>query len=426
MVLLRGALEAIQMSSSRSKSVPSTSGDVYPRYKLWVGAFGLVSLIVLIDLFSQTTRAGIARLRNTGLVSAVVDVVWNFDELITHSLPAFMNHAFAYGAYPAAPYLTLAIAANLFVLLFLCVFVRMLLKSLVKIVPGAAVGKNSSVEMIILIIILIPVIVYGYTIFKKEIVIGMDLGVRWGLLLPAILVPNVALVTILYLRDRGLVRRFFAVWCFRAALLPLGLLIVSWVSFTLHPTTTAAVGPNILLISIDSLRSDHLSCYGYGKETSPTIDRLADTGALFETVVSPTSWTLPAHHTLLTGLAPEQHGVIYPTQRLDTDVTTLAEVLRDAGYFTFGVVSGIYLDASYGFHQGFEVYDDFSSLYRADIGRVVTSPSFSRATEGWLHHWDREERGRPFLLSYTCGTCITTTILPRRTTRCSIRTTAVT
>ena len=60
--------------------------------------------------------------------------------------------------------------------------------------------------------------------------------------------------------------------------------------------------PNLLLISIDSLRADHLSCYGYERETSPAIDRLASEGVLFEVAVSSTSWTLPAHASMFTGL----------------------------------------------------------------------------------------------------------------------------
>ena len=66
--------------------------------------------------------------------------------------------------------------------------------------------------------------------------------------------------------------------------------------------------PNIILVSIDSLRADHLHCYGYPRQTSPCIDRLASEGILFETVVSTTSWTLPAHAALFTGLPDSVHG----------------------------------------------------------------------------------------------------------------------
>jgi arylsulfatase A-like enzyme len=73
---------------------------------------------------------------------------------------------------------------------------------------------------------------------------------------------------------------------------------------------------NVLLVSIDSLRSDHVHAYGYARETTPTIDGLARDGALFRTAVSPTSWTLPAHLTLLTSLPPEEHGVVRDDMRM--------------------------------------------------------------------------------------------------------------
>ena len=67
---------------------------------------------------------------------------------------------------------------------------------------------------------------------------------------------------------------------------------------------------NVVLISIDSLRADHLASYGYKRETSPNIDRLAGEGVLFEQVVAESSWTLPTHHTILTGLGSAVHGVL--------------------------------------------------------------------------------------------------------------------
>ncbi|MGY8804601.1 MAG: sulfatase-like hydrolase/transferase, partial [bacterium] len=66
--------------------------------------------------------------------------------------------------------------------------------------------------------------------------------------------------------------------------------------------------PNVLLISIDTLRPDHLGAYGYERATSPRIDRLAAEGALFETAISSSSWTLPAHAALFTGLSDSVHG----------------------------------------------------------------------------------------------------------------------
>jgi arylsulfatase A-like enzyme len=128
--------------------------------------------------------------------------------------------------------------------------------------------------------------------------------------------------------------------------------------------------PNIILISIDSLRYDHLGCYGYSRDTSPTIDRLAREGALFETAVSSTSWTLPAHAALFTGLPDRVHGCFDDQQWLDGSRHTLAEALQEAGYRTVGFFSGPYLHPSFGLSQGFERYQDCTSYSPQFIERV--------------------------------------------------------
>jgi len=119
-------------------------------------------------------------------------------------------------------------------------------------------------------------------------------------------------------------------------------------------TTTA---PNLLLISIDSLRADHLGSYGYRRETSPNLDRLAREGVLFERMVADSSWTLPTHLTMLTGLSSIAHGVVVDSQRLPAGVLTLAGLLRDRGYRTEGFASGPYLHPIFGFGQGFDHYE---------------------------------------------------------------------
>lgn len=124
--------------------------------------------------------------------------------------------------------------------------------------------------------------------------------------------------------------------------------------------------PNVVFISIDSLRADHLSCYGYDRETSPAIDALARAGARFETVVAESSWTLPTHMTMLTGLTSAVHGVTHDGRRLADGRATLAEVLRDRGYRTRGLWSGTYLHPIFGFGQGFEPGD-----YEGLIGELV-------------------------------------------------------
>ena len=128
------------------------------------------------------------------------------------------------------------------------------------------------------------------------------------------------------------------------------------------PATVDASAPNIILLSIDTLRPDHLGSYGYSRDTSPNIDRLAAEGGLFEDVVSTTSWTLPAHAALFTGLPDSVHGC-YDTDRVISEsLETMAERLQSAGYETGGFFSGPYLHPAFGMGQGFETYIDCSSF----------------------------------------------------------------
>jgi arylsulfatase A-like enzyme len=157
--------------------------------------------------------------------------------------------------------------------------------------------------------------------------------------------------------------------------------------------------PNILLISIDSLRADHLGSYGYERDTSPVLDRLAREGVRFDTVVSSTSWTLPAHVTLFTALPPEAHGVLYDPMALRSDALCLAEVLQDAGYATAGFVGGPFLRSLYGLAQGFERYDDTTVVRPLlESHRGATSPSLLALTTDWLDGWSARGRTRPFFV----------------------------
>lgn len=157
--------------------------------------------------------------------------------------------------------------------------------------------------------------------------------------------------------------------------------------------------PNILLVSIDSLRADHLGAYGYPRDTSPTIDGLAREGVLFEHAISSAPWTVPAHMTLLTGLPPEVHGVESRRERLSPDAVTLAEVLQDAGYTTAGFVSGPTVMRRYGFDQGFASYDESMVEEKpALIGGVVTSPGLVRLVDAFLTRWHDGDRTQPFFV----------------------------
>ncbi len=157
---------------------------------------------------------------------------------------------------------------------------------------------------------------------------------------------------------------------------------------------------NVVLISIDSLRADHLSCYGYRRPTSPAIDALAEEGILFENANSQAPWTLPAHASLLTSRYPRTHQVTSRTRRLAPGTPTLAARLQEQGYSTHAVVSGPFMHSQFGMNQGFDHYDDeLARLEHRQSHEVVTSPSIHDKTVRiledvrppfflFLHYWD--------------------------------------
>lgn len=138
--------------------------------------------------------------------------------------------------------------------------------------------------------------------------------------------------------------------------------------------------PNILLISIDSLRADRLGCYGADRDTSPAMDALAAEGVLFENAVAPTSWTLPSHVTLMTGLSTRAHRVNSPGRRIDPARRLLAETLREHGYRTAAFVSAPYLHRAYGFDRGFERYENLQGSRAAT--RVPSFPPSEEDHQG--------------------------------------------
>ena len=117
--------------------------------------------------------------------------------------------------------------------------------------------------------------------------------------------------------------------------------------------------PNVVLISVDTLRADRLGSYGNPRSPSPHLDELARNGVLFEDAYSHSAWTLPAHVSALTGLDPFAHGVVTEDDRLGDEFVTLAEMLRDAGFWTgawVGTPPFGFVGARYGLDQGFESY----------------------------------------------------------------------
>jgi arylsulfatase A-like enzyme/Flp pilus assembly protein TadD len=150
---------------------------------------------------------------------------------------------------------------------------------------------------------------------------------------------------------------------------------------------------NVILISIDTCRSDYLSCYGYPRQTTPNIDRLADQGVLFENTISPVPITLPAHSTMMTGTIPPYHGVRNNIgYQLSQPNQTLAEMLSTEGFRTAAIVSAFVLDSRFGMAQGFESYNDrFVNVRHALSGDERIGQETTRFALEWLDEHKSEK-----------------------------------
>lgn len=131
-------------------------------------------------------------------------------------------------------------------------------------------------------------------------------------------------------------------------------------SKTPDPETTP--GWNLVLISLDTLRWDHLGCYGYDRPVSPFMDQFAKDNILFENAYAHAPFTLPSHASLFTSLYPSSHGAQDISKRLPTHAKTLAEILADAGWMTAAYNTGGNLSHEFGFNRGFDLYCEIDPL----------------------------------------------------------------
>ncbi|MFQ5792699.1 MAG: sulfatase, partial [Acidobacteriota bacterium] len=146
----------------------------------------------------------------------------------------------------------------------------------------------------------------------------------------------------------------------------------------------------VILISIDTLRADHLGLYGYPRPTSPVLDELADGSLVFEDATSASPWTLPAHGTLLTGLYPSRHGLKSHRRYLPATVPTLASRLAREGYVTAAAVNSHNLSSRYGLDRGFQEF-----FYEKERARQ-RKPS-ARITDQAMEWLTAYGKGRLFL-----------------------------
>ena len=156
---------------------------------------------------------------------------------------------------------------------------------------------------------------------------------------------------------------------------------------------TPGTTPNIVLITMDTVRADHLSCYGYQRLTTPNVDQLAQEGVLYKNAYAASSWTLASHASMFTGMYPSKHGAQFNSDfdytrsqedhtapavtfleminksifKLSDKNITLAEVLSQKGYRTAGIIGGSFCSSIYGIAQGFEYYNENFFNYNKDI-----------------------------------------------------------
>ena len=158
--------------------------------------------------------------------------------------------------------------------------------------------------------------------------------------------------------------------------------------------------PNVLLVTFDTCRWDHVGYATGRKNLTPTLDALATEGTWFSTCVTCQPNTLPAHASILTGLEPYHHGVRNNgTYVVPEDVTTLAEVLRDRGYATHAVVSAFVLDSQFGLDQGFASYDDDLSggpKQKMFMFKEIKASQTADKAIGWLQ--EERPKDQPFFL----------------------------
>ena len=119
----------------------------------------------------------------------------------------------------------------------------------------------------------------------------------------------------------------------------------------------SAKKPNIILVSIDTLRADHLGVYGYERNTSPNMDALARESAVFLNTDASSPWTLPSHVSLLTSLSGLNHQVYYREDKIDPSLPTLADILRSNGYCCSAITGGAFVSPIFGFSKGFDSYE---------------------------------------------------------------------
>ena len=179
--------------------------------------------------------------------------------------------------------------------------------------------------------------------------------------------------------------------------------IVLFLASALYALDAAAgMRPDVLFILVDSLKASHLGCYGYGRNTTPNLDRMARSEFVrFETCIAGGSWTQPAVMTLFTSLPADRHGRVLPGLPHNGAAVTLAQVFRDAGYATVGITANTMTNRRFGYGKGFDVWDDYSATLPPGVGMDKIAVGYSRGavlTKLGLNRLARRDPAKPLFL----------------------------
>jgi len=158
--------------------------------------------------------------------------------------------------------------------------------------------------------------------------------------------------------------------------------------FSIMTSTDKSLKPNLVLITVDTLRADHLSVYGYFRDTTPHLSEMAKDGFVFEQAYTPTTNTAPSHATIMTGLYPFQHGLIDNGLKLPDKITTLAELLKQDDYSTAAYVGYWVFEKESNMQQGFDEYElDHVASHAHEKKSLETDTRGFKAAMRWLKRW---------------------------------------
>src|SRR4051794_15108042 len=176
------------------------------------------------------------------------------------------------------------------------------------------------------------------------------------------------------------------------------LFLLAAATAVLSYSAAAATPPPIILISVDTLRADHVSSFGSRGRATPNIDNLAKGGTLFTQANAQIPLTLPSHVSMLTSTLPFANGIIDNGQVLPPTAVTVAEVLKQRGYSTGAFIGGFVLDRRFGLNQGFDYYD---SPFHAPAGREAESEDLKRLggdVVAAASNWIERNSTKPFFV----------------------------